>query len=70
MVAENITVTRHGDTAEVTIDGVAIPANAIKRDSVYIPVDPDELPSVCLELIATEVTSTNTLNPESESETP
>lgn len=66
MVAENITITRTGNDFALTIDGVEIPANAIKRDSVYIPVDPDELPSVCLELIATEVTSTNTLNPESE----
>ncbi|MFE9300832.1 hypothetical protein [Streptomyces sp. NPDC006856] len=61
MAAERITVTREGDHARIVVDGLEIPAGAILRDSVIIPIDPDEMPAVHLTLIGARVDVLNTL---------
>ncbi|WP_411118984.1 hypothetical protein [Streptomyces sp. 058-1L] len=61
MPAEQIIVTREGARARIVVDGVEIPAAAIERNSVDIPVDPDEVPSVHLTLIGARVDVLNTL---------
>ncbi|MCM2390199.1 hypothetical protein [Streptomyces albipurpureus] len=61
MSAAHIVITREGGTASVVVDGVEIPAGAILRDSVSVPVDPSEIPSVTLTLTAGTVTVLNTL---------
>ncbi|TMZ68010.1 hypothetical protein EMG21_28515 [Klebsiella pneumoniae] len=66
MAAEKITITRAGADFSLSVDGVEIPSNAILRDSVTVPTDPDEPPTVTLTLIARHVDVTNTLNTESE----
>lgn len=64
MAAGTITVDRVGGTVVVLVDGVEIPAEAIRRHSLTVPVDPDEAPTIHLELIARRVEVTNTLNSE------
>ncbi|WP_435107791.1 hypothetical protein [Nocardiopsis synnemataformans] len=66
MPADRITVTRQGLHASVVVDGVEIPGAAIRRDSVVVPVDPDEIPTVTLTLMARNAQATNT----SEGDTP
>ncbi|MCI4045135.1 hypothetical protein [Streptomyces sp. TRM75563] len=61
MPAERITVTREGERARIVVDGVEIPPDAIQRDSVDVPVDPDEVPAVHLTLIGARVDVLNTL---------
>lgn len=60
MAADRITVTRKGPHASVIVDGVEIPGAAIRRNSVVVPVDPDEIPTVTLTLVARDVQATNT----------
>lgn len=61
MPAKQITVTREGVTARIVVDGVEIPAGAILRNSVSVPVDPDEPPTVHLSLIGARLDVLNTL---------
>lgn len=62
MPASLITDTRQGRTARIVVNGgVEIPADAILRDSVSVPVDPDEVPTVHLTLIGVQVDVINTL---------
>ncbi|MFE4691752.1 hypothetical protein ACFRH6_17035 [Streptomyces sp. NPDC056749] len=60
MVATLIEVTRSGDIARLVVDGVEIPPNAIARNSVHVPVDADEIPSVDLTLVGARVSVSNT----------
>ncbi|MEU3600878.1 hypothetical protein ABZ714_19465 [Streptomyces sp. NPDC006798] len=55
MTANLIRITREGTRTRIVVDGVEIPAGAIGRDSVRLPVDPDQVPSVTLTLLATTV---------------
>lgn len=66
-MAERICVVRTGADFSLVVDGVEIPANAIRRGSVELPVDTDDVPTVRLALTARHVDVVNTLN---ESETP
>mgnify|MGYP001262134261 FL=1 len=66
-MAERICVVRTGGVLTLVVDGVEIPANAIRRGSVELPVDTDDVPTVRLALTARHVDVVNTLN---ESETP
>ncbi|MFF7365814.1 hypothetical protein [Streptomyces sp. NPDC008125] len=59
MPAELITVVREGLTARIVIDGVELRADVIARDSVTVPVDPDEMPCVYLALTALRVDVVN-----------
>ncbi|MGW9249755.1 hypothetical protein [Streptomyces badius] len=61
MAAERITVTREGSHARIVVDGVEIPQNAILRDSVNVPVNPDDVPTVNLTLFGARVDVLNTL---------
>ena len=61
MAAAHITVTREGRLARVIVDGVEIPPDAILRDSVTVPVDPDDIPTIHLTLIGARVDVLNTL---------
>jgi hypothetical protein len=61
MPASLITVTRQGRTTRIVVNGVEIPATAILRDSISVPVDPDEVPTVHLTLIGAQVDVINTL---------
>lgn len=70
MPADQISINRKGPHTAVVVDGVQIPAKAIARNSVVVPVDPDDQPRVCLELIAGHVDVVNTLDHTDESETP
>lgn len=67
MVAELIQVIRERDRVRLLVDGQEVPASAVHRDSVDVPVDPDEVPTVRLELIARRIEVINTLR---ESEKP
>lgn len=66
-MAERISVVRNRSGFSLVVDGVEIPANAIRRGSVELPVDTDDVPTVRLALTARHVDVVNTLN---ESETP
>ncbi|WP_299542020.1 hypothetical protein [uncultured Streptomyces sp.] len=61
MPADHIAVIRTGPAARILVGGVEIPPEAILRDSVTVPVDPDEVPSVHLTLVAARVDVHNTL---------
>ncbi|MEU2450052.1 hypothetical protein ABZ605_08335 [Streptomyces sp. NPDC012765] len=67
MVARRIEVVRTGRTTRVVVDGVEIPADAILRDSLTVPVNPDDRPTIVLALTADRVEVINTLE---ESEPP
>ncbi|MGW1278013.1 hypothetical protein ACWD4V_13815 [Streptomyces tsukubensis] len=61
MTADLIRVTREGDRTRIVVDGPEIPASAIERGSVHLPVDPGAVPSVTLTLLASTVDVLNTL---------
>lgn len=63
-MADLITVTRRGREFSLNVDGVEIPG--IRFGSVELPVTPDDIPTVRLELIARQVHVHNTIEPESE----
>lgn len=54
-MAELIEVKRKGIAAEVLIDGVAIPPEAVSRTSVSYNLDPDSVPAISLELYADRI---------------
>jgi hypothetical protein len=60
---QRIEVIRKGPTARVLVDGVALPFS-IPRDSVTVPVNPDEPPTVHLALFADRVDVVNQLHPD------
>ncbi|MFD3498781.1 hypothetical protein [Streptomyces sp. NPDC058678] len=62
---QRIEVIRHGATCRVLIDGEPLPFS-ISRDSVTVPVDPDERPTVHLALFADRVDVVNYLHNEEE----
>ncbi|MGW4030744.1 hypothetical protein ACWEFL_15730 [Streptomyces sp. NPDC004838] len=64
MSADLIRITREGHRVRITVDGLEIPAAAIDRDSVRLPIRPDERPSVQITLIASTVDVLNTLKDE------
>jgi hypothetical protein len=68
MAADRIEVTRKGPHASVIVDGVEIPARAIRRHSLTHAVDPDDVPSVQLTLSARYLTITNTISDTTPSE--
>lgn len=58
-----IQVIRTGTLARVLVDGVELPYS-IARDSVLVPVCPDDVPTVRLTLMADRVDVVNTLDEE------
>lgn len=54
-MVELIEVKRKGFAAEVLIDGVAIPPEAVRRTSLRYNLDPDSVPTISLELYAERI---------------
>lgn len=62
---QRIEVIREGPYCRVLIDGEPLPYS-IPRDSVTVPVNPDEMPTVHLALFADRVDVVNALHSEEE----
>lgn len=64
-IPKRIEVIRAGARARVLVDGQELPF-ALARETVTVSVHPDEMPQVCLVLIAEQVDVVNTIGDEKE----